>query len=51
LDVILVLAVSIIIGLGLVTVLILEYPFSGSIAVSDEPFRFVSTFSGLTTGP
>jgi hypothetical protein len=51
LDVILVLAVSIIIGLGLVTVLILEYPFSGSIAVSDEPFRYVATFSGLTAGP
>jgi hypothetical protein len=51
LDVILVLAVCIIIGLGLVTVFILEFPFSGSIAVSDEPFRFVTTFSGLTRGP
>jgi hypothetical protein len=51
LDLILVLAVSIIIGLGLVTVLILEYPFSGSIAVSAEPFRYVTTFSALTRGP
>jgi hypothetical protein len=51
LDVILVLAISVIIGLGLVTVFILQYPFSGSITVSDEPFRYVTSFSALTHGP
>jgi hypothetical protein len=51
LDIVLVLSVSLIIGLGLATVLILEYPFSGSIAVSSDPFRQVLSFSALTQGP
>jgi hypothetical protein len=51
LDVVLVLSIAIIIGLALVTVLILEFPFSGSIAVSSDPLAQVATFSGLTQGP
>jgi hypothetical protein len=46
-----VLAISLIIGLGLATVLILEYPFSGSIAVSSDPLQQVLNFSALTQGP
>jgi hypothetical protein len=48
LDGALVLSVSVIVGLSLVTVLILEYPFSGSIAVSSDQLGQVSTFSALT---
>jgi hypothetical protein len=48
LDGVLVVSVAVIIGLGLVTALILQYPFSGSIAVSSAPFGQVSTFSALT---
>jgi VIT1/CCC1 family predicted Fe2+/Mn2+ transporter len=51
LDLVLVFSIAIIIGLGIVTTLILEYPFSGSIAVSSAPFQHVATFSGLTQGP
>ncbi len=51
LDILLVLAISLIIGLGLATVLILEYPFSGSIAVSSDPLQQVLNFSALTQGP
>jgi hypothetical protein len=51
LDGLLVVSVSVIIGLSLVTALILEYPFSGSIAVSSGPFAQVATFSSLTQGP
>ena len=51
LDVVLVLSIATIIGLGLVTVLILEFPFSGSIAVSSDQLAQVARFSGLTQGP
>lgn len=51
LDDVLVVSVAVIIGLGLVTGLILEYPYSGSIAVSSAPFGQVATFSALTQGP
>lgn len=37
LDVILVVSLASVVGLALATVLILEYPFSGSIAVSSDP--------------
>jgi hypothetical protein len=37
LDITLIVSIAVIIGLGLATVLILEFPFSGSIAVSSEP--------------
>lgn len=37
LDLILVLSIAAVVGLALSTVLILEYPFSGSIAVSSDP--------------
>jgi hypothetical protein len=37
LDLVLVVSLAMVVGLGLVTVLILEYPFSGSIAVSSDP--------------
>lgn len=51
LDAVLVVCVSVIIGLSFVTALILEYPFSGSIAVSSEPLEHVAPFSQLTQGP
>jgi Protein of unknown function (DUF4239) len=51
LDLTLVAAVAVIIGLGLVSVLLLAYPFSGSVAVSPEPLEKVATFSALTVGP
>jgi hypothetical protein len=51
LDAVLVVSVGFIIALGLVTVLILQYPFSGSIAVSSDPLREVSVFASLTHGP
>jgi hypothetical protein len=38
LDLILVVSLATVVGLALATVLILEYPFSGSIAVSSDPF-------------
>jgi hypothetical protein len=38
LEVVLVSAVAIIVGTGLLTVLLLEYPFSGSVAVSSKPY-------------
>lgn len=38
LDLTLLVSIALIVGLGLATVLILEYPFSGSIAVSSDPF-------------
>jgi protein-S-isoprenylcysteine O-methyltransferase Ste14 len=38
LEVILVSSVAIIVGAGLLTVLLLQYPFSGSVAVSSDPF-------------
>ena len=38
LEVVLVSCVAIIVGAGLLTVLLLQYPFSGSVAVSSEPF-------------
>jgi hypothetical protein len=44
-------SVGFIIALGLVTALILQYPFSGSIAVSSDPLREVTVFSALTHGP
>jgi hypothetical protein len=37
LDLVLVVSLAVVVGLGLVTVLILEYPFSGAIAVSSDP--------------
>ena len=37
-EVILVGAVALVVGAGLLTILLLEYPFSGSIAVSSDPF-------------
>lgn len=51
LDTLLVVSLAIIIGVGLATVLILEYPFSGSIAVSSNPLGEVATVSQLTQGP
>ena len=51
LDVVLVVSVGFIIALGLVTALILQYPFSGSIAVSSDPLREVAVFASLTHGP
>jgi hypothetical protein len=39
LDVILWLSIAVSVGAGMVTAAILEYPFSGSIAVSSEPFN------------
>jgi hypothetical protein len=51
LDGVLVVSVGFIIALGLVTALILQYPFSGSIAVSSDPLRDVYTFASLTHGP
>jgi hypothetical protein len=38
LEVAMVTAVAVVIGVGLLTTLLLEYPFSGSIAVSSSPF-------------
>jgi hypothetical protein len=38
LEIVLVSAIAIVIGVGLLTTLLLEYPFSGSIAVSSSPF-------------
>jgi len=38
LEVVLVSCVAIIVGAGLLTVLLLEYPFSGSVAVSSKPY-------------
>ena len=46
----LVASVAVIIGLSLVTALILQYPFSGSIAVSSDPLNQVAQFSALTRG-
>ncbi|MFL5929023.1 MAG: DUF4239 domain-containing protein [Gaiellaceae bacterium] len=37
-EVLLVSSVAIIVGAGLLTVLLLQYPFSGSVAVSSQPF-------------
>ena len=37
-DIVLVVSVALIVGAGIFTALILEYPFSGSIAVSSAPF-------------
>jgi hypothetical protein len=51
LDVLLVVSLAVIIGLGLSTALILEYPFSGSIAVSSHPLGEVATISRLTQNP
>jgi cytochrome bd-type quinol oxidase subunit 2 len=51
LDGVLVVSVGFIIALALVTALILQYPFSGSIAVSSDPLRDVTVFSALTHGP
>lgn len=38
LEVVLVASVAIIVGAGLLTVLLLQYPFSGSVAVSSQPY-------------
>jgi uncharacterized membrane protein len=38
LEVVLVACVAIIVGAGLITVLLLQYPFSGSVSVSPKPF-------------
>jgi hypothetical protein len=38
LDIVLVVSVAVIVGAGIFTAVILEYPFSGSIAVSSAPF-------------
>jgi hypothetical protein len=38
LDIFLVLSVAVVIGAGLLTALILQFPFSGSISVSSDPF-------------
>lgn len=38
LEVVLVACMAIIVGAGLLTVLLLQYPFSGSVAVSSDPF-------------
>jgi len=38
LDVTLVVMVSVVVGAGLLTVVLLEYPFSGSVSVSSDPF-------------
>jgi hypothetical protein len=51
LDLLLVVSLAVIIGLGLSTALILEYPFSGSIAVSSAPLGDVAAISRLTHGP
>jgi hypothetical protein len=40
-DIALVVSVAVIVGVGLFTALILEYPFSGSLAVSSGPFAHV----------
>lgn len=37
-EIVLVGAVAMVVGAGLLTILLLEYPFSGSVAVSSEPF-------------
>ena len=37
LDLILIVSLAAVVGLALATALILEYPFSGSVAVSSEP--------------
>jgi len=37
-EIVLVGAVAMVVGAGLLTILLLEYPFSGSVAVSAEPF-------------
>jgi uncharacterized protein DUF4239 len=42
-DIALVASVAVIVGLGLFTAVILQYPFSGSIAVSSSPFAHVQT--------
>jgi hypothetical protein len=38
LDVVLVSIVAIVVGAGILTTLLLEYPFSGSVAISSDPF-------------
>jgi hypothetical protein len=38
LDVVLVLIVAVVVGAGIMTTLLLQYPFSGSVAVSSDPF-------------
>jgi hypothetical protein len=42
-DVALVVSVAVIVGAGIFTALILEYPFSGSIAVSSAPLASATT--------
>lgn len=41
LEVLMVASIAIVVGAGVLTVLLLDYPFSGSIAVSSEPFAHV----------
>jgi hypothetical protein len=42
LEVIMVASVGIVVGAGILTTLLLDYPFSGSVAVSGKPFAAVS---------
>lgn len=48
LEVVLVACVAVIVGAGMLTVLLLQYPFSGSVAVSSHPF--VSGYLALLLG-
>jgi hypothetical protein len=38
-DVAIVVTIAIVVGAGLLTAVILQYPFSGSIAVKSDPFN------------
>lgn len=44
-----VVVVAVVVGAGLLTALILQYPYSGSIAVRSEPFT-QGTLAGLADG-
>lgn len=49
LDVVLISAVSLVVGAGLLTIVLLEYPFSGSVSVSGDPF-VSGTLANLLAG-
>src|SRR5262249_32596276 len=51
LEAFIVAAVAVVIGVGILTTLLLEYPFSGSVAVSSDPFTQGVLSSGPWSGP
>jgi hypothetical protein len=49
LDLVLISSVSLVVGAGLLTIVLLEYPFSGSVSVSGDPF-VSGTLANLLAG-